>query len=138
VNEMTDDARAILNDNLIGAVATINEDGSPWISPLHIFSDEEAVYWFSYEDKQHSLNIERDPRVSLSLSSADLSQGPRGVYINGKASKLDVEETTEAKKLIEAKIGKMIPVFEKATAYRLPIGQFNSGKSTGNCWYFYS
>lgn len=135
---MSDEARTILNENLIGAVATINEDGSPWISPLHIFSDEDAVYWFSMEDKQHSLNIERDPRVSLSLASSDLRFGPRGVYINGPVSKLDVEETTEAKKLIEAKIGKMLPVFEKATAYRLPIGQFNSSKSTGNCWYFYS
>lgn len=135
---MSDEARAILNDNLIGAVATINEDGSPWISPLHIFSDEEAVYWFSGEDRQHSQNVERDPRVSLTLYSADLSRGPRGVYINGKATKLDVDATTESKKLIEAKIGKILPVFEKATAYRLPIGQFNSSKSTGNCWYFYS
>lgn len=135
---MSDEARAILNENLIGAVATVNEDGSPWISPLHIFSDNEAVYWFSLEDKQHSRNIERDPRVSLALSSTDVSRGPRGVYFNGKATKLDVEETTKAKKLIEAKIGKMIAAFETATAYRLPIGQFNSSKSTGNCWYFYS
>lgn len=135
---MTDEARAILDENLIGAIATVNQDGSPWISPIHVFSDKEAVYWFSMEDKQHSLNIEKDPRVSLSLASADLSKGPRGVYIKGRATKLDVEGTTEAKKLIEAKIGKMIPVFEKATAYRLQIGQLNSSKSTGNCWYFYT
>ena len=135
---MSDEARKLLNENLIGAVATVNEDGSPWISPIHVFSDDEAVYWFSMEDKQHSRNIERDPRVSLTLASADLTRGPKGVYINGKVTKLDVEATTEAKKLIEAKIGKMIPAFEEATAYRLPIGQFNSSKSTGNCWYFYT
>ena len=135
---MSDEARAILNENLVGAIATINKDGSPWVSPVHIFSDEEAVYWFSNEDKQHSLNIETEPRVSLTLFSPDASRGPKGVYINGIVTKLDVDSTTEAKKLIEAKIGKMIPVFEKATAYRLPIGQFNSSKTTGNCWYFYT
>jgi len=135
---MNDEARTILNENLVGAVATINEDGSPWISPVHIFSDEEAVYWFSNEDRQHSENVARDPRVSLTLFSPDASRGPKGVYINGTVTKLDVDATTEAKKLIEAKIGKMIPVFEKATAYRLPIGQFNSSKSSGNCWYFYT
>ena len=55
---MTDEARAILNENLVGAVATINADGSPWISPVHIFSDDEAVYWFSDENRQHSMNVE--------------------------------------------------------------------------------
>lgn len=135
---MSDEARAILNDNLVGAVATINEDGTPWISPVHIFSDDKAVYWFSDESRQHSENVERDARVSLTLFSPDASRGPKGIYINGSVAKLDVDATTEAKKLIEAKIGKMIPVFENATAYRLPIGQFNRGKSTGNCWYFYT
>lgn len=135
---MNETVQSILNDNLVGAVATVNEDGSPWVTPVHIFSDDEAVYWFSDEDRQHSINVARDPRVSLTLFSPDASRGPKGVYINGTVSKLDVDSTTESKKLIEAKIGKMIPVFEKATAYRLPIGQFNSSKSTGNCWYFYS
>lgn len=135
---MTDEARAILNENLVGAVATINDDGTPWISPVHVFSDEDAVYWFSDENRQHSLNVARDAHVSLTLFSPDASRGPKGIYINGTVTKLDVDSTTESKKLIEAKIGKMIPVFEKATAYRLPIGQFNSSKSTGNCWYFYS
>ena len=135
---MNEDVKAILTNNLVGAVATVNEDGSPWVSPVHIFSDEEAVYWFSNEDKQHSLNVAHDPRVSLTLFSPDASHGPKGIYVNGIVSKLDVDATTEAKKLIEAKISKIIPVFEKATAYRLPIGQLNRGKSTGNCWYFYT
>jgi nitroimidazol reductase NimA-like FMN-containing flavoprotein (pyridoxamine 5'-phosphate oxidase superfamily) len=135
---MNEEARAILNNNLIGAIATINQDGSPWVSPIHVFSDDEAVYWFSNEDRQHSINVEHDPRVSLSLFSPDASHGAKGVYINGTVQKLDVAATTVAKKLIEAKIGKMIPVFEKATAYRLPIGQINSSKSVGNCWYFYT
>lgn len=135
---MSNEAREILNSNLFGTVATVNEDGSPWNSPIHVFSDEQAVYWFSSEERQHSLNVARDPRVSLTLFSTDLSQGPKGVYINGPATKLDVDATTEAKKLIEAKIGKVPPVFETAAAYRLPIGQINSGKSVGNCWYFYS
>lgn len=135
---MNDDIRSILEENLVGAIATINEDGSPWVSPVHIFSDDEAVYWFSNEDKQHSLNAERDPRVSLTLFSPDLSRGPKGVYINGKVQKLDDEATTAAKQLMVAKIGKILPVFETATAYRLPLGTFNSSKSTGNCWYFYT
>lgn len=135
---MTDEARAILDDNLIGSIATINEDGSPWVSPVHIVADDEAVYWFSKETVQHSQNVARDPRVSLTLFSTDLSRGPKGIYVQGEVEKLDVDATTEARKLLEAKIGFLQPNFLEATGYRLKIGEFNRGKSTGNCWYFYT
>lgn len=135
---MSDEARVILNENIIGAIATTNEDGSPWVTPVHIVADDEAVYWFSKETVQHSLNMDRDPRVSLTLFSPDLSRGPKGVYINGKVEKLDVDATTEAKKLLEAKIGFIPANFVDATGYKLKIGEFNRGKSTGNCWYFYT
>lgn len=135
---MNDEARQILEQNLLGAVATVNEDGSPWVSPVHVFSDDEAVYWFSDANKQHSLNIDRDPRVSLTLFSPDASKGTKGVYINGTAEKLDVEATTQAKQLMVKKIGKVLSVFDKSTGYRVKIGNLNSSKSTGNCWYFYT
>ena len=135
---MNEEAKAILSENILGTVATINEDGSPWTTPIHVFSDDEAVYWFSNEDKLHSINIDRDPRVSLALFSPDLSRGPQGVYVSGFATKLDDESTAAAKQLMVAKIGKIPPHFEQATGYRLEIGQLNSGKSNGNCWYFYS
>jgi general stress protein 26 len=135
---MTDEAKTILSENILGTIATVNDDGSPWSSPVHIFSDDEAVYWFSYEDKIHSLNLARDSRVSLTLFSPDESRGPKGIYINGTATKLDDESTTAAKHLMVVKIGKIPTYFERATAYRLPVGQLNSDKSTGNCWYFYS
>ena len=133
-----EDAKQILAENLIGSIATINEDGSPWVSPVHIVADDEAVYWFSKDTAQHSLNVARDPRVSLTLFSTDLSKGPKGVYINGAATKLGVDETTEVRTLLEAKIGCLQPNFLEATGYRLKIGEFNRGKSTGNCWYFYT
>ena len=135
---MTDEGRVILNDNLVGAIATVNEDGLPWVSPVHIVADETAVYWFSKDTTQHSLNIARDPHVSLTLFSPDLSRGPKGVYINGKVTKLGVDDTTKAKKLLEAKIGFLPPNFIELPGYKLEIGELNRGKSTGNCWYFYT
>lgn len=135
---MSDEARSILSENILGTIATTNEDGSPWGTPVHVFSDDEAVYWFSLEDKLHSQNIERDPRVSLTLFSPDVSQGLKGIYVNGSAVKLNDEFTTSAKQLMVTKIGKIPANFKNATGYKLAIGQLNSGKSTTNCWYFYS
>lgn len=133
-----EEAQKILKENILGTIATINEDGTPWSTPVHVFSDEEAVYWFSNEDKQHSLNVARDSHVSLTLFSPDESRGPKGIYINGTVTKLDEEATTHSKQLMVAKIGSIPSHFERATGYRLPIGQLNSSKSTGNCWYFYT
>jgi general stress protein 26 len=133
-----ENAQKILAENILGTLATVNEDGSPWATPVHIFSDSKAVYWFSYEDKIHSHNIQRDPRVSVALFSPDESRGPKGIYINGNASKLDATSSTEAKQLMVPKIGKIPAYFEHATGYRLEIGVLNSSKTTGNCWYFYS
>ena len=137
---MTDEARAILNNNVLGTIATLNEDGSPWATPVHVFYDEaeSAVYWFSHETTQHSLNVAHDPRVSLSLFSPDESHGPKGVYINGQAEKLSDEKTATAKQVVVARLTTLPPVFDTATAYMLKIGNFNSSKSTRNCWYFYT
>ena len=135
---MTDDARALFAETVLGTLATINEDGSPWATPVHVFADDTAVYWFSGTDKQHSRNIERDPRVSVAVFSPDESHGPKGAYFNGTVTVLDEAGTDYAKGLVVARIGKLPTVFEKATAYSLQIGEFNSSKSAGNCWYFYS
>lgn len=135
---MIEEVKTIFDNNLVGSIATINQDGSPWVTPVHIVTDDEAVYWFSDEDKQHSVNINRDHHVSLALFSPDLSSGPKGVYVNGEAEKLDVDATTEAKKILEAKIGFLPKNFIKTTAYKLKIGELNRGKTTGNCWYFYT
>ncbi len=132
------DARTIINENLIGAVATINADGSPWVTPVHVFSDDENVYWLSTEDKAHSQNIARDPRASLSLFSVETRTGNKGVYVNGKAEQLDAEGTDYVRGLVEQKIGMVPKIFDGAVAFRLPLGQPDEEKSTGNCWYFYS
>lgn len=57
---MTDHVRLLFEENILGTLATVNDDGSPWSTPLHIVTDGEAVYWFSKETAVHSQNITRD------------------------------------------------------------------------------
>ncbi len=135
---MTDDARQILAENILGSVSTVNEDGSPWATPVHIFYDDEALYWFSHDTARHSQNISRDARVSVNVWSPDESKGPKGVYFNGQAEVLGAAETAEKKQLVVDRIGVVPKVFEGATAYRLAFGRLDQEKSRGNCWYFYT
>ena len=135
---MTDQAQSVFDENVIGTVATVNEDGSPWVSPLHMVTDGEYIYWFSKETTIHSQNIARDGRVSLSLTSSDMSKGPKGVYVNGVAEKLSGDDDAGARAVAAKRLGSLPPVFDVASAYRLPLGTYDEQKSTGNCWYFYS
>lgn len=135
---MIEQAQVVFDDTVLGVIATVNEDGSPWATPVHVATDGEYAYWFSHETTIHSKNVARDSRVSLSLFSPDESKGPKGVYVNGRAEKLAGEQVDTARQVFTNRIGTLPPVFATASAYRLPLGQFNDEKSTGNCWYFYS
>ena len=135
---MNEQAKAVFDESVIAVLATVNEDGSPWATPVHLVADDVNVYWFSKDSTIHSQNIMRDERVSLSLFSLDESKGPKGVYVNGRAEKLGDDERSIASDLFRKRLTVLPPIFDIASAYRLPLGRFDEQKSTGNCWYFYS
>ena len=115
---MTEQAQKIFDENVLGMIATVNEDGSPWISPLHMITDGEYIYWFSQEATTHSQNIARDGRISLSLFSTDTSKGPTGVYINGQAERLTGDGDQHARTVAAQRLGSLPSVFDTASAYR--------------------
>ncbi len=133
-----DEYRAILDKNVLGVLATVNEDSSPWATPLHFVADEDVLYWFSAGDRVHSANIFRDDRVSVAVFSPDTSKGLQGVYVSGKAELLSSAEHDRVYALFEQRLSSVPPTFKEWNAYKLPIGTLNEQKSTGNCWYFYS
>lgn len=126
----------ILKANMVGTLATLNEDGSPWATPVHIVAHEGYIYWFSKDTQQHSQNVIRDPRVSVSLWAK--TDGTKGAYINGISEHLEGENADAAFAMVKEKFGSLPPVFENTSPYRLEIGQINSGKSSENRWYFYT
>ena len=131
-----EDIKKILEVNIVGTVATVNEDGSPWATPVHVFADDNALYWFSKSTHQHSVNVEREPRVSLSLWAQ--ANGTQGAYISGSVIKLSSEETADALGIVVATIGAIPPYFEGTFGYKLNLGQSDPSKSSEKRWYFYS
>lgn len=128
--------KTILSENIVGTLATVNGDGSPWATPLHIFSDENALYWFSKEDTQHSKNIEQNSNVSLALWSKN--GAPKAAYLNGLAEGLDDAGAERATNIVVETLGSVPDVFKNTSAYRLEIGQLDTSKSSENRWYFYT
>jgi hypothetical protein len=130
------DLKDILAINIVGTLATLSSDGSPWATPVHIFADDDSFYWFSKDTHQHSQNLERDRRVSVSLWSN--TERTKGGYVSGAVTKLSLEETAGMLILVEKTIGHIPPYFEGTYAYKLPIGQLDPKRSSPNRWYFYS
>lgn len=131
-----ENVKEILTANLVGTLATLNEDGSPWATPVHVFSDDNAVYWYSQDDRQHSVNIARDARVSLALWAR--VEGTKAAYIQGRAERLDGDAAEQAFALVRTPDGSLPGVFENTSPYKLVVGPLNTSKSSENRWYFYT
>ena len=109
----------LFTENILATLATVNADGTPWGTPLHVATDGEYVYWFSKESTVHSQNIARDARVSLTLFSPDESRGPKGVYVNGQAELLRDDSEETAREIIGTRLGGFPPAFAAAKALLL-------------------
>lgn len=120
----------------VGALATLNEDGSPWNTTLHLAFDDEYVYWLSSHKTQHSMNIERDDRVSIVVWSSDELPNVKGLYIQSRAKVVTGDDEVAARKVYAQRFGGEIPEkFQQATTYCAPLGEINTTKSRGQLLY---
>jgi len=91
-------ARDVLDGVRYVALGTVDEDGRPRVSPVyfvhHGYTD---LYWVSYDDTHHSVNIARDGRVSGVVFDSTVAPGPdtRAVYVVGRARQMAADELDE-------------------------------------------
>lgn len=83
-------ARALLAANRYLTLATADQDGNPWISPLYFASaSEREFYWMSATDAQHSRNLAGHPPVSIAVFDSTVVPGHgRGLYAVAEAREL--------------------------------------------------
>ncbi|MFC6014281.1 PPOX class F420-dependent oxidoreductase [Nocardia lasii] len=67
------DLHSLLAESRIGILATIKSDGRPQLSPVTPYYDREAgiIYVSMTEGRAKTVNLRRDPRASLEVTSAD-------------------------------------------------------------------
>ncbi|MFF5970505.1 PPOX class F420-dependent oxidoreductase [Streptomyces sp. NPDC012769] len=67
------DARVLLAESRLGVLATIKADGRPQLSPVMPYYDPETdtVYVSMTEGRAKTVNLRRDPRAALEVTSAD-------------------------------------------------------------------
>ncbi|MDT0322925.1 PPOX class F420-dependent oxidoreductase [Streptomyces millisiae] len=67
------DPRELLAESRLGVLATIKADGRPQLSPVMPFYDREAevILVSITEGRAKTVNLRRDPRATLEVTSAD-------------------------------------------------------------------
>jgi hypothetical protein len=73
-----------------GAVATVNPDGTPWISPVQTVHDDQLrFYWFSDKASQHSVNARTNGRAAMVIFDSTVPEGQgAGIYVAGSVDEL--------------------------------------------------
>ncbi|MDB5175635.1 MAG: pyridoxamine 5-phosphate oxidase-like protein FMN-binding protein [Candidatus Saccharibacteria bacterium] len=101
VVEPNSNAKAVIENISYITVATVDESGQPWNTPLAVFrfDGDYCMYWASWSDNQHSQNIRTNGKAFIVIyDSTPASDKPTtGVYIQAEASELkDEQEVMQA------------------------------------------
>jgi uncharacterized protein YhbP (UPF0306 family) len=91
-------ARAIIDANLYLVLATADQDGRPWASPVYFApAGYTSFVWVSVPDARHSRNIAARAEVGIVIFDSSVPiGGARGVYMSAEARELAGDERIPA------------------------------------------
>jgi len=86
--------KAIVDANQYMTLATADEDGLPWASPVWFASiDYRELFWVSSPEARHSRNLAVRPEVAIAIFDSRQPSGTgQGVYISATAEQVPESE----------------------------------------------
>ena len=69
IDELSEEALALLASDAVATIATINADGSPHLSSAWIGIEDGEIVFGTLPDQRKLGNIRRDPRLSIQIQS---------------------------------------------------------------------
>lgn len=130
MHRLTED---ILDSVQVGALATVNRDRTPLVTPLHFVRIGEEVMWISDRDSRHALNAFRTGKVEFVV----WNDKKDGVFLTTTVREVTDEAEQEA--IMAAYTQKMhgfVPPVPTPRIYAMPIGQLDEKTTTKN-WQHY-
>ena len=114
----SDGVSRLLERAKVAAIATVNEDGTPYVTPIHYVCLEGRIYFHGLGKGQKVENIAARPSVSMTVWEMDsliiegetpcnVNTGYESVVISGKAT--IVEDMVEKEAALKALVGKYVP-----------------------------
>lgn len=69
--KLTEEQRKLIEGKNLAHVATLMKDGSPQVTPVWVDCDDQYILINTAEGRQKPRNVERDPRIALSIHDQD-------------------------------------------------------------------
>ena len=101
--ELVSRAKEVIHQILYITLATSDEKGNPWNSPVYSAFDKNYIfYWASWSENQHSKNIRENENVFVVIYDSTVPEGTGfGVYMKGKAYELGLKDSPEILKALK-------------------------------------
>ena len=130
---MNDTAREILDSVQVGALATVNRDRTPLVTPLHFVRVGEEVFWVSDRDSRHALNAFRTGKSEFVV----WNDAKEAVFLTTTVREVtDEAEKTAVMEAYAEKMNGFVPSVPRTSLYAMPIGQLDEKTTTKN-WLHY-
>ena len=94
-------ARSIIQNNQYVSIATVDEKGKPWISPVAYAHDNNwNLYFVSMTTSRHCINIEKNSNVAVAIFDSQQVWGEGvGLQIEGKVETVKIKDVPKVIKL---------------------------------------
>ncbi|MFF1573201.1 pyridoxamine 5'-phosphate oxidase family protein [Leifsonia sp. NPDC058292] len=106
------DIERVIAANLYLVVATTDDDGRPWVSPVFFAPlGEESLCWVSSPDSRHSRNIAQRPDVAITVFDSGVAVGrAEAAYFEATASRASADDLPEALSALNGRlpVGKQV------------------------------
>ena len=105
MTDLTAQARAIIDGNRYMTLATANEDGHPWASPVWYAHENYSEFlWVSKPGARHSQNLAGRPQLGIVIFDSTVPEGAaEAVYMEAIAEQVADDELAPAMAVFSAR-----------------------------------
>ena len=132
VNDMNELAKEILDTVEVGALATVNVDRTPLVTPLHFARFGNSIIWISEPTVRHSENAFRNGKAEFVV----WDDKKRAVFLKTNVTELPESEKEAAMAAYKEKLADFMPRCQNPQIYVAPIGELDEKTTTGNWLHF--
>ena len=132
VDDMNELAKEILDTVEVGALATVNVDRTPLVTPLHFARFGNSIIWISEPTARHSENAFRNGKAEFVV----WDDKKRAVFLKTNVTELPESEKEAAMTAYKEKLADFMPRCQNPQIYVAPIGELDEKTTTGNWLHF--
>ena len=129
---MNELAKEILDTVEVGALATVNVDRTPLVTPLHFARFGNFIIWISEPTARHSENAFRNGKAEFVV----WDDKKRAVFLKTNVTELPESEKEAAMAAYKEKLTDFMPRCQNPQIYIAPIGELDEKTTTGNWLHF--